>query len=132
MCVCVCVCVCAEDAVDLGLVKTGLATLLQKNAMAAIDGIFSQVPSLSLSLSLGVNVPLCQVGGEDERVREKAIEYVSSSLMSMRHILFIPHPQHERHLVIHVKKVCLLFLGTSLSTSLPPSSGAGRCHWRRI
>ena len=60
------------------------------------------------------------MGGEDERVREKAIEYVSSSLMSMRHILFIPHPQHERHLVIHVKKVCRLFLGTSLSTSLPP------------
>ena len=28
---------------DLSLVKTGLATLLQKNTMAAMDGIFSQV-----------------------------------------------------------------------------------------
>ena len=32
-----------EDVVDLSLVKTGLATLLQKNTMAAMDGIFSQV-----------------------------------------------------------------------------------------
>ena len=28
---------------DLALVKTGLATLLQKNTTAAMDGIFSQV-----------------------------------------------------------------------------------------
>ena len=28
---------------DLSLVKAGLATLLQKNTMAAMDGIFSQV-----------------------------------------------------------------------------------------
>ena len=38
-------------------------------------------------------------------MREKAIEYVSTSLMSMRHILFIPHPDNEKHLVAHVKKV---------------------------
>ena len=28
---------------DLSLIRTGLATLLQKNTMAAMDGIFSQV-----------------------------------------------------------------------------------------
>ena len=39
----------SEDVVDLGLVKTGLASLLQKNTTAAMDGIFSQVSSLSLS-----------------------------------------------------------------------------------
>ena len=38
-------------------------------------------------------------------MREKAIEYVSTSLMSMRHILFIPHPENEKHIVAHVKKV---------------------------
>ncbi|CAI7992048.1 Apoptosis inhibitor 5, partial [Geodia barretti] len=76
-----------EDVIDLALVKTGLASLLQKNTPAAMDGIFSQV------------------GGEDEGVREQAIDYVSSSLMSMRHILFIPHPENEKQLVRHVKKV---------------------------
>ena len=38
-----CVFLCVEDVVDLSLVKIGLATLLQKNIMAAMDGIFSQV-----------------------------------------------------------------------------------------
>ena len=42
---------------------------------------------------------LPQVAGEDEGVREKAIEYVSSSLLSMRHHLFIPHPDNEKHLM---------------------------------
>ena len=58
---------------------------------------------LTLSLS-----PVHQVGGEDEGVREQAIDYVSSSLMSMRHILFIPHPENEKQLVRHVKKVSWL------------------------
>ena len=82
-----------------------------------------------------------QVAGEDEGVREKAIEYVSTSLMSMRHILFIPHPDNEKRLLTHVKKVsftkstfyfsiallviCLYSLPPSLSSSLslfPPFS----------
>ena len=49
--------------------------------------------------------PPPQVAGEDEGVREKAIEYVSTSLISMRHILFIPHPENEKHLLSHVKEV---------------------------
>ena len=52
----------------------------------------------------GIPPPL-QVAGEDEGVREKAIEYVSTSLISMRHILFIPHPENEKHLLSHVKEV---------------------------
>ena len=59
-------------------------------------------PSLSPP-SLLISLP--QVAGEDEGVREKAIEYVSSSLMSMRHHLFIPHPDNEKHLMALVKKV---------------------------
>ena len=34
--------------------------------------------------------PPPQVAGEDEGVQEKAIEYVTTSLIRMRHILFIP------------------------------------------
>ena len=49
--------------------------------------------------------PPPQVAGEDEGVREEAIEYVSTSLISMRHILFIPHPENEKHLLSHVKEV---------------------------
>ena len=49
--------------------------------------------------------PPLQVAGEDEGVSEKAIEYVSTSLISMRHILFIPHPEIEKHLLSHVKEV---------------------------
>ena len=95
---------------DLALVKTGLATLLQKNTTAAMDGIFSQVGTgerghLLCSVPPPPPPPPPQVAGEDEGVREKAIEYVSTSLMSMRHILFIPHPDNEKHLVAHVKKV---------------------------
>ena len=56
-------------------------------------------------LVLSAPPPSLQVAGEDEGVREKAIEYVSTSLMSMRHILFIPHPDNEKHLVAHIKKV---------------------------
>ena len=69
--------------------------------------LYTLANSLSLSL-LFSPISVNQVGGEDEGVREQAIEYVSSSLMSMRHILFIPHPENEKHLVGHVKKVCCL------------------------
>ena len=62
-------------------------------------------PSLPPSLSPSLPPSLPQVAGEDEGVREKAIEYVSSSLMSMRHHLFIPHPDNEKHLMGLVKKV---------------------------
>ena len=67
-------------------------------------------PSLSPPLPRSLSPPslppsLPQVAGEDEGVREKAIEYVSSSLMSMRHHLFIPHPDNEKHLMALVKKV---------------------------
>ena len=69
-------------------------------------------PSLFLFLPPSLSLPpppppppLPQVAGEDEGVREKAIEYVSSSLMSMRHHLFIPHPDNEKHLMGLVKKV---------------------------
>ena len=44
--------------------------------------------------------------GEDETVREKAIEYVSTSLMSMRHKLFLTNPDNEKHLLTLIKKVC--------------------------
>ena len=64
------------------------------------------------------------MSGEDEGVREKAIEYVSTALMSMRHILFIPHPENEKHLVTHIKKVRRLYTASllqQLASPLPPS-----------
>ena len=44
------------------------------------------------------------MGGSDS-VREKGIEYVSVSLMDMRHKLFIPSLENEQCLVELVKKV---------------------------
>lgn len=46
-----------------------------------------------------------QICGEDEAIREKGIEYVSTSLVQMRHKLFIPHPENEKFLVEMIKKV---------------------------
>ena len=46
------------------------------------------------------------MGGSDS-VREKGIEYVSVSLMDMRHKLFIPSLENEQCLVELVKKVSL-------------------------
>ena len=46
------------------------------------------------------------MGGSDA-VREKGIEYVSVSLMDMRHKLFIPSVENEQFLVELVKKVSL-------------------------
>lgn len=46
-----------------------------------------------------------QIMGGDETVREKAIVYVSVSLMDMRHKLFIPNEDNERFLVECIKKV---------------------------
>ena len=78
-----------EDSVDLGLVKTSMASVLLMDTQSAIAGIFDQI---------------C---GEDEAVREKGIEYVSTSLVQMRHKLFIPHPENEKFLVEMIKKVRL-------------------------
>lgn len=77
----------SEDPTDLGLVKSSMAVVLQLNTPQALTGIFDQ---------------LC---GEDDGVREKAIDYVSTSLMSMRHKLFIPHPENEKFLLELIKKV---------------------------
>ena len=46
-----------------------------------------------------------QICGEDESIREKGLEYISTSLVQMRHKLFIPHPENEKFLVEMIKKV---------------------------
>lgn len=43
--------------------------------------------------------------GEDEAVREKGIEYVSTSLLSMRHKIFLTNPDNEKFLVEQIKRV---------------------------
>ena len=58
----------------------------------------------------------CQITGDDEGVREKGMEYVSTSLMSMRHRLFIPHQENEKFLLEQIKKVIqhlVLFMAIS-------------------
>ncbi len=76
-----------EDPTDLGLVKTGMVSVLQVDTQAALAGIFGQIL------------------GEDEGVREKGIDYVCNSLPSMRHKLFIPHPENEKFLLGQIQKV---------------------------
>ena len=76
-----------EDSVDLGLVKTSMSSVLLMDAQSAMAGIFDQI---------------C---GEDESIREKGLEYISTSLVQMRHKLFIPHPENEKFLVEMIKKV---------------------------
>lgn len=77
----------SEDAVDLDLVKSAMATILQMDTQGGLAGVFSQI------------------AGEEEGVRGKAIEYVSSSLMNMRHKLFLPHVENEKYLLQQIKKV---------------------------
>ena len=48
-----------------------------------------------------------QILGEDETLREKAIEYVSVPLMDMRHVLFIPKEENEKCLLELIKKVTI-------------------------
>ena len=72
---------------DLGLVKTSMSSVLLMDAQSAMAGIFDQI---------------C---GEDESIREKGLEYISTSLVQMRHKLFIPHPENEKFLVEMIKKV---------------------------
>ena len=43
--------------------------------------------------------------GDDDSVREKAMDYVSVSLIDMRHKLFIPHEENEKFLVELIRKV---------------------------
>ena len=51
-----------------------------------------------------------QICGEDEAIREKGIDYVSTSLVQMRHKLFIPHPENEKFLIEMIKKVSTMIL----------------------
>lgn len=76
-----------EDSTDLGLVKTSMATILQMNTKSALSGIFDQIT------------------GDDETIREKGLEYVCGPLMSMRHKLFMQHPENEKFLLELIKKV---------------------------
>ena len=64
-----------------------MSAVLLMDTQSAIAGIFDQI---------------C---GEDEAIREKGLEYVSTSLVQMRHKLFIPHPENEKFLVEMIKKV---------------------------
>ena len=48
--------------------------------------------------------------GDDDSVREKAMDYVSVSLMDMRHKLFIPHEENEKFLVELIRKVRLYII----------------------
>ena len=52
--------------------------------------------------------------GDDDSVREKAMEYVSVSLMDMRHKLFIPHEENEKFLVELIRKVRLYIITCSM------------------
>ena len=64
-----------------------MSSVLLMDAQSAMAGIFDQI---------------C---GEDESIREKGLEYISTSLVQMRHKLFIPHPENEKFLVKMIKKV---------------------------
>ena len=64
-----------------------MSSVLLMDAQSAMAGIFDQI---------------C---GEDESIREKGLEYISTSLVQMRHKLFIPHPENEKFLVEMIKKV---------------------------
>ncbi len=64
-----------------------MVSVLQVDTQAALAGIFGQIM------------------GDDEGVREKGIDYVCISLPSMRHKLFIPHPDNEKFLLGLIQKV---------------------------
>ena len=51
-----------------------------------------------------------QIMGDDDSVREKAMDYVNVSLMDMRHKLFIPHEENEKFLVELIRKVRLYII----------------------
>lgn len=87
-----------DDPVDLNHVKTGMAAVLQIDTQHALQGIFGQIM------------------GEDEGVREKALDYLSSSLMSMRHKLFLTNQDNEKCLMEHVRKVLADVTGEEFET----------------
>ena len=98
---------------DLGLVKTSMSSVLLMDAQSAMAGIFDQI---------------C---GEDESIREKGLEYISTSLVQMRHKLFIPHPENEKFLVEMIKKVntvlnLILRVRTEKNNENARFSGKGR------
>ena len=63
-----------------------------------------------------------QILGEDEAVREKAIEYISVSLMDMRHKLFIPSEENEKFLLELIRKVSY-YMYTSRKVSMMKDIG---------
>ena len=79
----------AEDSTDLTFVKTSMATVLQMNTKLALEGIFDQIM------------------GEDETIRQKGLEYVCATLMTMKNKLFDSHSENEEVLFNLIKKVCL-------------------------
>ena len=72
---------------DLTFVKASMATVLQMNTKLALEGIFDQII------------------GEDETIRQKGLEYICGTLMTMKHQLFDLHPENEEILLILIKKV---------------------------
>lgn len=76
-----------EDSADLAFVKTSMATVLQMNTKLALEGIFDQIM------------------GEDEAIRQKGMEYVCGTLMSMKHKLFDSRLENEECLLLLIKKV---------------------------
>ena len=80
-------CLVSEDAADLAFVKTSMATVLQMNTKLALEGIFDQIM------------------GEDEAIRQKGMEYVCGTLMTMKHKLFHSHLENEECLLLLIKKV---------------------------
>ena len=69
-----------------------MAVVLQMDTQNAIAGIFSQIVTED-------------EGGREMNIREKGIEYISTSLMSMRHKLFLNNPENEKFLLEQIKKV---------------------------
>ena len=74
------------------MVKTSMAVVRQMDTKNAIAGIFSQIVTED-------------EGGREVNIREKGIEYISTSLMSMRHKLFLNNQENEMFLLEQIKKV---------------------------
>jgi len=92
-----------EDATDLGIVKSSMAVVLQMDTKSALAGIFSQIMTE-------------EDGVREVSIREKGIEYVSKSLMSMRHKLFLTNPENEKFLLEQIKKVLVDVTGEEFET----------------
>jgi len=75
-----------------------MAVVLQMDTKSALAGIFSQIMTE-------------EDGVREVSIREKGIEYVSKSLMSMRHKLFLTNPENEKFLLEQIKKVSEVWVG---------------------